>query len=72
MPSSDEILSQMTLRSVKGSPLSNDEMDKNLMLIADAYPSVQDQLDMIYHEGLDAWREKIKAIKDEFPKGTTY
>ncbi len=39
---------------------------------ADAYPSVQDQLDMIYHEGLDAWREKIKAIKDEFPKGTSY
>ena len=38
MPSSNEILSQMTLRSVKGSPLSNDEMDKNLMLIA-ALPS---------------------------------
>ena len=31
------------------------------------YPSIQDQLDMIYHD-IDAWREKIKSIKDKYPK----
>ena len=31
------------------------------------YPSVQDQLDMIYHD-IDAWREKIAAIKAKYPK----
>lgn len=34
----------------------------------DAYPSIEDQLDKIYHEGLDAWKAEIKAIKDAHPK----
>jgi hypothetical protein len=33
------------------------------------YPSVVDQLDEIYHNGLDAWKVKIKAVKDANPKG---
>jgi hypothetical protein len=33
-----------------------------------AYPSVEEQLDMIYHNGLDAWKAKIKTIKDTYPK----
>ena len=32
------------------------------------YPSWQDQLDQIYHEGIDAWKETIKAVKDAHPK----
>ena len=32
-----------------------------------AYPSVADQLDMIYHD-IDVWREKIKSIKEKYPK----
>lgn len=32
-----------------------------------AYPSVQEQLDMIYHD-IDNWREKIREIKERFPK----
>ena len=35
---------------------------------AEAYPSWQDQLDKIYHSGVDAWKADIKAIKDKFPK----
>lgn len=35
---------------------------------AAAYPSWQDQLDKIYHEGIDAWKAEIQAIKDQFPK----
>ena len=35
---------------------------------AAAYPSWQDQLDKIYHSGIDAWKADIKAIKDKYPK----
>ena len=33
-----------------------------------AYPSFADQLDTIYHKGLDAWKAEIKVIKDAHPK----
>ena len=32
------------------------------------YPSVVDQLDDIYHNGIDAWKATIKATKDKYPK----
>jgi len=32
------------------------------------YPSIQDQLDDIYHNGVDAWKVNIKTIKDKYPK----
>lgn len=32
------------------------------------YPSIVDQLDNIYHNGIDAWKTSIKAIKDKYPK----
>jgi len=32
------------------------------------YPTWQDQLDKIYHSGVDAWKADIKAIKDKYPK----
>ena len=32
------------------------------------YPPIKDQLDKIYHSGIDAWKEDIKAIKDKYPK----
>ena len=32
------------------------------------YPSIGDQLDDIYHNGIDAWKTTIKAIKDAHPK----
>jgi hypothetical protein len=33
------------------------------------YPPIGDQLDEIYHNGIDAWKAKIKAVKDKYPKG---
>lgn len=33
------------------------------------YPSWNEQLDNIYHNGIDAWKADIKAIKDKYPKG---
>ncbi len=32
------------------------------------YPPIVDQLDKIYHSGIDAWKADIKAIKDKYPK----
>ena len=32
------------------------------------YPPIVDQLDKIYHNGIDAWKADIKAIKDKYPK----
>ncbi len=36
---------------------------------ANAYPDMKDQLDKIFHEGIDAWKADIQAIKDRYPKG---
>ena len=34
------------------------------------YPPLEEQLDKIYHSGVDAWKAEIKAIKDKYPKPT--
>ena len=34
------------------------------------YPNWEDQLDKIYHNGIDAWKTDIKEIKDKYPKQT--
>ena len=36
---------------------------------ASEYPSIADQLDDLYHNGIDGWKTTIKAIKDKYPKG---
>lgn len=32
------------------------------------YPEIGEQLDDIYHNGIDGWKSTIKAIKDKYPK----
>ena len=32
------------------------------------YPSIADQLDKIFHDGIDEWKETIQAVKDKYPK----
>ena len=32
------------------------------------YPLILDQLDDIYHNGIDGWKATIKAVKDANPK----
>ena len=32
------------------------------------YPHIKDQLDDIYHNGIDGWKTTIKAVKDKYPK----
>ena len=36
---------------------------------ASEYPSIADQLDDIYHNGVDGWKATIKTTKDKYPKG---
>ena len=39
-------------------------------LRAVAYPSIPDQLDLLYHGGLVGWKEAIDVVKTKYPKGT--
>ena len=32
------------------------------------YPSIEDQLDDLYHHGIDGWKATIKVTKDKYPK----
>ena len=40
-------------------------------LRSEEYPLIQEQLDKIYHSGVDVWKADIKAIKDKHPKTIT-
>jgi hypothetical protein len=43
-------------------------LDNIRKLRAAAYPSIGDQLDLIFHNGLDTWKEQILSIKTKYPK----
>ena len=32
------------------------------------YPSFADQFDLIYHGGVEAWKDAIQDVKDKYPK----
>ena len=32
------------------------------------YPAIKDQLDDLYHNGIDGWKTTIKVTKDKYPK----
>jgi hypothetical protein len=32
------------------------------------YPSYADQFDTIFHQGIDAWKAQIQAVKTKYPK----
>lgn len=34
------------------------------------YPSIPEQLDLIYHGGIDVWKAAIDAVKEKYPKPT--
>jgi hypothetical protein len=33
------------------------------------YPPITEQLDKIFHDGIDEWKKEIQAVKDKYPKG---
>jgi len=32
------------------------------------YPSFEQQLDILYHQGYDGWKEEINKVKEKYPK----
>ena len=60
----------------EGNPVTYDETAVQAYIDAHAYiakrqaeyPSLPDQFDLIYHQGLDAWKAAIQAVKDKYPK----
>ena len=38
-------------------------------LRAAEYPPITEQLDKIFHDGIEEWKKEIQAIKDKYPKG---
>ena len=61
----------------EGNPVQYDEATVQAYIDANvykeqrarAYPSIPDQLDLLYHGGLDAWKAAIDAVKTQYPKG---
>jgi hypothetical protein len=61
----------------QGNPVTYDETAVQAYIDANAYkekrqreyPPMAEQLDMIFHNGIDAWKEQIQAVKDKYPKG---
>jgi len=45
---------------------NNDKYQRDRQI---AYPSIAEQLDDLYHNGIDGWKTTIKVIKDKYPKG---
>ena len=48
--------------------LSNEQANGYKRKRAREYPLIEDQLDDIYHNGVDAWKATIKVTKDKYPK----
>jgi hypothetical protein len=62
---------------VNGNPVQYDVAQVQAYIDANAYkaqraaeyPPITDQLDLLYHGGMDAWKTAIQAVKDKYPKG---
>jgi len=57
--------------SAQGQPVLNDPVTippTYSELRAAAYPPIVDQLDTIFHGGLDAWKAEIQVTKNKYPK----
>ena len=61
-PSNEDILAEQTRLQAE---YDNNQYQRDR---AAEYPSIPDQLDDIYHNGIDAWKATIKVTKDKYPK----
>jgi hypothetical protein len=78
---SNEDFNQITWHDGNPTNITNQQiLDKQVELKADydakqyqrdrakEYPTWEDQLDDIYHNGIDGWKATIKVTKDKYPK----
>ena len=67
LPISDDDFEQMVIDCANGK--FNEQEFGYVQARQEAYPSYGEQLDYIFHNGLDAWKtDIIQPIKDQFPK----
>ena len=75
----NDTVADMDINWAGVTPISNEDLQAEYdRLIANkvnyieprrlSYPSIADQLDDIFHNGIDGWKETIQAIKDKYPK----
>lgn len=62
IPSKEEVLNEA--RRID----EQDELNKYQWKRSLEYPRIEEQLDLLYHGGLDAWREEINKVKEKYPK----
>lgn len=57
-------------KAIEGTPPAevSDYRESYRMKRMKAYPPLEEQLDMIFHDGIDAWKATIQSVKDQFPK----
>jgi len=68
----DDNPNKITVEQIKTKKAELDKVDKAneyQMQRVKEYPRIEDQLDTIYHKGIDEWKKIIKAVKDKYPKG---
>ena len=67
LPISDDDFEQMVVDCANGK--FNEQEFGYIQKILEAYPAIGEQLDYIFHNGLEAWKtDIIQPIKDQFPK----
>ena len=67
LPISDNDFEQMVVDCANGK--FNEQEFGYIQKRLEAYPAIGEQLDYIFHNGLDAWKSDIiQPIKDQFPK----
>jgi hypothetical protein len=44
------------------------ELNEYKKLRLSEYPSIEDQLDLLYHKGYEGWKDEIDKVKKKFPK----
>jgi hypothetical protein len=71
------VINDVTAYDAEGNEVQYDKAAVEAYVAANAYkaqraaeyPSYADQFDTIFHEGLDAWKAQIQAVKNKYPKG---
>jgi hypothetical protein len=67
LPISDDDFEQMVVDCANNK--FNEQEFGYIQKRLEAYPAIGEQLDYIFHNGLDAWKSDIiQPIKDQFPK----